>query len=109
MKEMFRVLKPGSRVSILDFNKSTEQFTTTIQEWMIDNVVVPVASNYNLAKEYTYLKSSIREFLTGKVLVKINCLRGACMWKLYRKNIILTIGHFIFIQKYLTKDPFISM
>ncbi|XP_010251166.1 PREDICTED: 2-phytyl-1,4-beta-naphthoquinone methyltransferase, chloroplastic isoform X2 [Nelumbo nucifera] len=64
MKEMFRVLKPGSRVSILDFNKSTEQFTTTIQEWMIDNVVVPVASNYNLAKEYTYLKSSIREFLT---------------------------------------------
>ncbi|KAL5725188.1 hypothetical protein ACHQM5_008358 [Ranunculus cassubicifolius] len=68
MKEIFRVLKPGSKVSILDFNKSTQPFATSIQEWMIDNVVVPVASNYGLAKEYEYLKSSIREFLTGREL-----------------------------------------
>lgn len=32
---------------------------------MIDNVVVPVASAYGLAKEYEYLKSSIRDFVTG--------------------------------------------
>jgi len=32
---------------------------------MIDNVVVPVASGYGLSEEYRYLKSSIREFLTG--------------------------------------------
>ncbi|KAG2701946.1 hypothetical protein I3760_06G069200 [Carya illinoinensis] len=31
MQEMFRVLKPGSRVSILDFNKSTQPFTASIQ------------------------------------------------------------------------------
>lgn len=32
---------------------------------MIDNVVVPVASDYGFSEEYRYLKSSIREFLTG--------------------------------------------
>ncbi|XP_062174251.1 uncharacterized protein LOC133879631 [Alnus glutinosa] len=40
------------------------------QEWMIDNVV-PMATGYGLAKEYEYLKSSIREFLTGKELEKL--------------------------------------
>ncbi|MQM11808.1 hypothetical protein Taro_044718 [Colocasia esculenta] len=38
---------------------------------MIDNVVVPVASTYGLAKEYAYLKTSIQEFLTGKELEKL--------------------------------------
>ncbi|KAL9421496.1 hypothetical protein AB3S75_038957 [Citrus x aurantiifolia] len=71
LEESFRVLKPGSRISVLDFNKSTQPFTTAIQEWMIDNVVVPVASGYGLAGEYQYLKSSIREFLTGKDLEKL--------------------------------------
>ncbi|XP_050278283.1 2-phytyl-1,4-beta-naphthoquinone methyltransferase, chloroplastic-like [Quercus robur] len=72
MQEMFRVLKPGSRVSVLDFNKSTQPFTNLIQiVWMIDNVVVPVATGYGLAKEYEYLNSSIKEFLTGKELERL--------------------------------------
>ncbi|RWR73889.1 2-phytyl-1,4-beta-naphthoquinone methyltransferase, chloroplastic-like protein [Cinnamomum micranthum f. kanehirae] len=40
-------------------------------EWLIDNVVVPVASSYGLAKEYAYLKSSINNFSTGKELEKL--------------------------------------
>nr|XP_048322530.1 2-phytyl-1,4-beta-naphthoquinone methyltransferase, chloroplastic-like isoform X3 [Ziziphus jujuba var. spinosa] len=40
-------------------------------EWTIDNVVVPVATNYGLADEYRYLKSSINEFLTGKELERL--------------------------------------
>ncbi|XP_062110368.1 2-phytyl-1,4-beta-naphthoquinone methyltransferase, chloroplastic [Humulus lupulus] len=71
LQEMYRVLKAGSRVSILDFNKSTLPVSTFIQEWMIDNVVVPVATSYGLEQEYRYLKSSIREFLTGKELEKL--------------------------------------
>ncbi|XP_044490490.1 2-phytyl-1,4-beta-naphthoquinone methyltransferase, chloroplastic [Mangifera indica] len=71
LQEIFRVLKPGTTVSILDFNRSTRPFTAMIQEWMIDNVVVPVASGYGLAKEYEYLKSSIKEFLTGKELEEL--------------------------------------
>ncbi|XP_024023919.1 2-phytyl-1,4-beta-naphthoquinone methyltransferase, chloroplastic isoform X2 [Morus notabilis] len=74
LQEIYRVLKAdilkfsGSRVSILDFNKSSQPVTTFIQDWMIDNVVVPVATSYGLQEEYIYLKSSIREFLTGKEL-----------------------------------------
>ncbi|XP_072960224.1 2-phytyl-1,4-beta-naphthoquinone methyltransferase, chloroplastic-like isoform X1 [Typha angustifolia] len=71
MQEIFRVLKPGSRVSILDFNKSTSHFISSFQNWMIDNMVVPVASSYGLSKEYKYLKASIADFLTGKELEKL--------------------------------------
>eukprot|EP00262_Sarcandra_glabra_P021086 TRINITY_DN8701_c0_g1_i1.p1 TRINITY_DN8701_c0_g1~~TRINITY_DN8701_c0_g1_i1.p1 ORF type:complete len:267 (-),score=33.35 TRINITY_DN8701_c0_g1_i1:222-962(-) len=70
VKEMFRVLKPGSRISILDFNKSSSTLTSMIQGWMIDNVVVPVASGYNLAEEYAYLKSSINDFLTVAITMR---------------------------------------
>ncbi|KAL6011481.1 hypothetical protein ACLOJK_001929 [Asimina triloba] len=41
------------------------------EEWIIDNVVVPAASNYGLEKEYAYLKSSIENFLTGDELEKL--------------------------------------
>lgn len=71
MQEVFRVLKPGSKVSALDFNKSAQPFTASIQEWIIDNVVIPTATGYGLAKEYAYLKRSIREYLTGKELEKL--------------------------------------
>ncbi|KAH7835238.1 hypothetical protein Vadar_024300 [Vaccinium darrowii] len=71
MEEMYRVLKPSSQVSILDFNKSTDTFSASFQEWMIDNVVVTVANGYGFAEEYKYLKSSIQEFLTGKELEKL--------------------------------------
>nr|XP_011464056.1 PREDICTED: 2-phytyl-1,4-beta-naphthoquinone methyltransferase, chloroplastic isoform X2 [Fragaria vesca subsp. vesca] len=64
MQEIFRVLKAGSRVSILDFNKSANPVTASFQEMMIDNVVVPVASGFGLEEDYRYLKRSIREFLT---------------------------------------------
>ncbi|XWS69040.1 hypothetical protein CRYUN_Cryun04dG0145500 [Craigia yunnanensis] len=76
MQELFRVLKPGSRVSVLDFNKSMQPFTALFQEWMIDNVVVPTATVYGLVTEYKYLKTSIDEFLTGKELEKLTLDAG---------------------------------
>ncbi|KAM2113427.1 hypothetical protein ACFX1Q_022109 [Malus domestica] len=71
MKEIFRVLKAGSRVSILDFNKSTNPIVSSVQDLMIDNVVVPVASGFGLEEDYKYLKISITEFLTGDELEKL--------------------------------------
>ncbi|KAL8550517.1 hypothetical protein ACS0TY_009080 [Phlomoides rotata] len=71
LEEMYRVLKPGSKVSILDFNKSPSQLTSSIQDWMIDSIVVPIASGYGLANEYHYLKNSIKEYLTGKELEEL--------------------------------------
>ncbi|KAJ9554309.1 hypothetical protein OSB04_018354 [Centaurea solstitialis] len=68
MKEVHRVLKPGSKASILDFNKSTDEFRTSFQGLMIDNIIVPVAASYGLSEEYQYLKRSIQEFLTGEEL-----------------------------------------
>ncbi|XP_047961074.1 2-phytyl-1,4-beta-naphthoquinone methyltransferase, chloroplastic [Salvia hispanica] len=71
MEEMYKVLKPGSKVSILDFNKSTSSLNSSVQDWMIDYIVVPIASGYSLADEYQYLKSSIKEYLTGKELEQL--------------------------------------
>ncbi|ONK81219.1 uncharacterized protein A4U43_C01F26650 [Asparagus officinalis] len=101
LQEIFRVLKPGSRVSVLDFNKSTSSLVSQIQELMIDNVVVPVASTYGLSKEYEYLKASIAEFLTGRELEKLardvgfsNCkhyeIAGGLMGNLVARSICET-------------------
>ncbi|GAB4826250.1 hypothetical protein Ancab_009115 [Ancistrocladus abbreviatus] len=81
--EMFRVLKPGSKVSVLDFNKSNQPITSLFQEWMIDNVVVPVGSSYGLAEECKYLKSSIQEFLTGEELEQLAVTAGFSNAKFY--------------------------
>ncbi|XP_020585768.1 2-phytyl-1,4-beta-naphthoquinone methyltransferase, chloroplastic isoform X1 [Phalaenopsis equestris] len=70
MQEIFRVLKPGSKVSILDFNK-TSSWINQFREWALDNVVVPAASIYGLSDEYKYIKSSVAEYLTGKELEKL--------------------------------------
>ncbi|XP_031094156.1 2-phytyl-1,4-beta-naphthoquinone methyltransferase, chloroplastic [Ipomoea triloba] len=83
MAEIHRVLKPGSKVSVLDFNKSVKPLATSIQEWMIDNVVVPVASGYGLADEYKYLKTSIKDFLTGRELEKLGLETGFSTAKHY--------------------------
>nr|XP_027098201.1 2-phytyl-1,4-beta-naphthoquinone methyltransferase, chloroplastic isoform X1 [Coffea arabica]XP_027098202.1 2-phytyl-1,4-beta-naphthoquinone methyltransferase, chloroplastic isoform X1 [Coffea arabica] len=81
LEEVCRVLKPGSKVSALDFNKSTNPFSTSFQEWMIDYVVVPAADIYGLANEYRYLKRSINEFLTGKELERLALNAGFCSAK----------------------------
>ncbi|KAG2567315.1 2-phytyl-1,4-beta-naphthoquinone methyltransferase, chloroplastic-like [Panicum virgatum] len=83
MQEIFRVLKPGSRASILDFNKSSSLFTASLQSWAIDNVVVPLASGYGLTEEYKYLKSSISQYLTGEELEKLGREAGFTVAKHY--------------------------
>lgn len=83
MEEMLRVLRPGCKASILDFNKSMQPITTLFQEWIIDNVVVPAAAQYGLAEEYKYLKSSIQEYLTGKELEQLALLAGFSDAKFY--------------------------
>ncbi|KAF8704179.1 hypothetical protein HU200_031674 [Digitaria exilis] len=83
MQEIFRVLKPGSRASILDFNKSSSLFTASLQSWAIDNVVVPLASGYGLTEEYKYLKSSISQYLTGEELEKLAKEAGFSVAKHY--------------------------
>ncbi|XP_020520809.1 2-phytyl-1,4-beta-naphthoquinone methyltransferase, chloroplastic-like isoform X2 [Amborella trichopoda] len=74
----------GSRVSILDINKSEQPFITLFQEWTIDNVIVPIASQFGVKHEYTYLKRSIEEFATGShasifsIRLAIHSLLSSC-------------------------------
>ncbi|XP_074309891.1 2-phytyl-1,4-beta-naphthoquinone methyltransferase, chloroplastic [Silene latifolia] len=83
LEEIFRVLKPGCRASILDFNKSTEPISGLVQEWALDNVVVPIATGYGVADEYKYLKSSIQGFLTGKEQEQMALMTGFSDAKFY--------------------------
>ncbi|KAL0336118.1 UNVERIFIED_CONTAM: 2-phytyl-1,4-beta-naphthoquinone methyltransferase, chloroplastic [Sesamum radiatum] len=71
LQEMSRVLKPGAKLSVLDFNKSTSRLTSIFQDWMIDYIVVPVVSWYGFTSEYRYLKNSIKGFFTGNELEKL--------------------------------------
>ncbi|KAK9675645.1 hypothetical protein RND81_11G021200 [Saponaria officinalis] len=83
LKEIFRVLKPGCKASILDFNRSTHPLTALFQDWTLDNVVVPVATGYGVADEYKYLKSSIQGFLTGKEQEQLALAAGFSDAKFY--------------------------
>ncbi|XP_024532237.1 2-phytyl-1,4-beta-naphthoquinone methyltransferase, chloroplastic [Selaginella moellendorffii] len=75
-EEILRVLRPGALASILDFNKSTDPVTSSLQGWMLDNVVVPVASQFGFREDYEYLKESIENFHTGQELEKIAAQAG---------------------------------
>ncbi|GFQ02168.1 2-phytyl-1 4-beta-naphthoquinone methyltransferase chloroplastic [Phtheirospermum japonicum] len=80
---MCRVLKPSSKLSVLDFNKSTNPLTSSIQDLTVDYVLVPVAKGYVVASDYQYLKNSIKEYLTGKELEKLALEAGFSRAKHY--------------------------
>ncbi len=65
LTEMYRVLKPGSRASILDFGKPQDEWAQSFQAWYLQSVVVPTATAYGLAADYAYISLSLEQFLTG--------------------------------------------
>ncbi|KAL3839270.1 hypothetical protein ACJIZ3_023861 [Penstemon smallii] len=71
LQEITRVLKPGSKLCVLDFNKSTSQINRKIKDWIHYVVVAPLASLYGLEKEHQYLQNSINEYYTGNELEKL--------------------------------------
>mmetsp|Transcript_41008 Transcript_41008/g.97424 ORF Transcript_41008/g.97424 Transcript_41008/m.97424 type:complete len:312 (-) Transcript_41008:128-1063(-) len=72
LRELERVLKPGAKAAILDFNNAESgSFSDAAQAWMLDNVVVPVAGMYGLRDEYEYLRPSIKAFPTGAELERL--------------------------------------
>ena len=65
-QEMARVLKPGGRAAVLDFNRLPEgSAAAAFQRTYLRRVVVPVAAGMGLADQYAYLETSVKQFLTG--------------------------------------------
>ncbi|CAK0784932.1 hypothetical protein CVIRNUC_008137 [Coccomyxa viridis] len=66
LEELGRVLKPGAKAAILDFNNSDSPVVDSFQAWALENIAVPMARSYNLEEEYQYLRPSIKRFPKGR-------------------------------------------
>ena len=73
VQELYRVLKPGSKVAVLDFNNTDDPLVDQFQAFSLENIVVPAARLYGLAEEYEYLRPSIKRFATGSHCQVLHC------------------------------------
>jgi demethylphylloquinol methyltransferase len=76
LSEIYRVLKPGANAAILDFNRPTSAIMQQFQRWYLRQIVVPIASRFNLKEEYAYLETSIARFPTGSAQVELAAQAG---------------------------------
>ncbi len=67
LREIHRLLKPGARAGILDFNPIKKGTAPArFQIFYLRKVVVPIASVFGLGKEYSYLEKSLNCFPDGE-------------------------------------------
>ena len=65
-QEMRRLLKPGGRAGVLDFNRLPEaSWSAAFQRLYLRRVVVPAAAVAGLEPQYAYLEDSLKRFATG--------------------------------------------
>lgn len=71
LQEVYRVLKPGSHIAILDFHRPESFYMDAFQQWYLNNIVIPTAQSLNMTEEYAYLIPSLAKFPTGQEQVKL--------------------------------------
>jgi demethylphylloquinol methyltransferase len=76
LAELRRVLKPGAKAAILDFNQPSNYLVADFQRWYLEKIVVPTAQKYNLADEYAYLMPSVDRFPIGTEQVRLGLAAG---------------------------------
>jgi len=68
LKELHRVLKPGARAGILDFNQlEDDSIGAKFQKLYLRKVVVPIAGKAGLRDHYAYLENSLKSFPKGTI------------------------------------------
>ncbi len=71
LQEIHRVLKPTAQAAILDFHRPNHPQMRQFQQWYLQNLVVPIASQMGLEAEYAYLAPSIERFPNGQEQIDI--------------------------------------
>lgn len=71
LSELHRVLQIGAKGAILDFHRPENSWMRAFQQWYLDNLVVPAASQMGLKEEYAYINPSLERFPSGREQVKI--------------------------------------
>ncbi len=72
LREVYRVLKPGCKAAILDFHQPRNPWLQAFQQWYLQIVVVPVATQFGLTEEYAYLGPSLKRFPLGPEQVRLS-------------------------------------
>jgi len=66
LKELRRLLKPGGRAGVLDFNRLPQSgAAAAFQRFYLRRLVVPAAASVGLREEYAYLEKSLERFPAG--------------------------------------------
>jgi demethylmenaquinone methyltransferase/2-methoxy-6-polyprenyl-1,4-benzoquinol methylase len=71
LQELHRVLKPGAKAGILDFNHPTNPLVQQFQQWYLSAIVVPTARRFDMTEEYAYIAPSLDRFPTRTEQIRL--------------------------------------
>ena len=77
LREIARLLRPGGRAGVLDFNRLPEDSAAaSFQRFYLRRLVVPVAAASGLRDQYAYLEQSLKRFPDGASQVRLALQSG---------------------------------